>query len=1229
MFEKTCDIFLQQAYSSTKPIPSEDFLTYFKLLRKPKLQLMIKDTSSFMCYKEKLIEMEKNLAESTTIDTNKLILPLIGFAKIYVNFCQIDSNLMQIKLNAFPSMIFTQIFKFLQESISDSSENISNIEVFYQEIEEFIYEMNESIEENCLIIGNSSTIKLFHHILNILFNENLMNFPKHQQNIYKNITNINVFLYAKTNEENDKKLMIEEMFIRMNSPIKYMNITLENSQNINILSYFFLKLPQNQLSVILFNNPGISFTKDGILSENSQEFITKTMQNSMKLIRNVVGFLFRKSKEDLKSKTNIHRFMRIFLRNIVETVENPEVLTSVFYYQAFMNMIIEFLHQNKGESDNLYKGLLLDFIREFLISFIEIEGFLKGKKERILQLLGKEDEENREKTTTSTNLKKKKEKSIKNEKNQENEKIEEKNEKKEKMSTSTKKSRNSEENTRNSQENTRNSCSLCSLDLSSSSETTIISNFPSEKPSKSSEICLICYLKSLIPQLSLPKKPDFSLEKLLKTAKNPLFFYIFLYFLNEKSLNSSKFHSSRSFFLANLLYQCQISIKKSYIPYIIFFISSNFLQKTAISFIKDSSYFPNEFLIKFSLLSIDFSPEIEKFSEIFKNLLLVFSNENITIRNKVLDILLNIVGKKPEMIYEAKIQEIITQRVQDSAVSVRNSALMIIMKFFSDNFNEENGYFEILLERINDIDCNLRKKILGFFRENAKFLKKNEEIMKKVLKAAVYKIYDNEEIAALALNFTCSLIFESFEQGIAIKKLKKSEKLEKDENSEKNEKRGKIAKFSKFEKSENSENSEKSEKIEKPEKLKKGAKNEKLPKLEKLTKFEKMAQNKENIKRNIRLIRDLCIELKNNDWLNKVIKYSMKISKENTINESEIECFIGCLITDLAENHQKTGISEENLVNLEMLLGFSRYYPIFLQKELNFFTNYLKFLSDTSNLLSKKQENQAINTLFSLRKSSILLLLDILDSILSIKSEKEVKNSIFLSNFIEIEQFLIKFIQEEALEILHKSLKLLILSVKIATSNYFLIKNIYIQTYAFVLKKKLVFSVEKDQDNSVFSIDNLQNFMRCLYILTFLTRYFDISEFFDEEEREKPEFHEEKLIKIIFNELIFFCKYKNAIIEQTCIECIMILWEKLPILIFETRLFIEKYLMDVSEEKREIVEKIYSCFVNLLLRQDEKIQRQNSWKRENNKKKLENDKEKKWKGQKQKKKEAGFKKFNE
>jgi len=783
----------------------------------------------------------------------------------------------------------------------------------------------------------------------------------------------------------------------------------------------------------------------------------------------------------------------------------------------------------------MHKSFLLDFIKSFLLGFISMEQFLEGKKTKITNIL----QENQEKPSTSTKAKPKIKEKAKNIK---------------------KNSKNIDENLENEpslDKKPANSCEICNYELFDE-DFHIQSLQISDKKSHKSSICLCCYLEQLKDSLNFPSKPDFSLEKLFQIPQNPLYFHILLHIFNENSLKSFKFNSTRQFFLSDWLHQVLSKnlIKKPYIPILQSIISSNFNPKTAITFMKEVVYEPNEFLMKFVRTSLIFSEETIKISSALKSSLLLLSNENTAIRNKVLEIVQSIVNKSPEMIFNQKIQDIITQRVLDSTVSVRNSALNIIMRFYENNFIEENFYFEILLERLNDIDSGLRKRILGFFMDNVRTLKTSPMIMEKVLKAAVYKIYDNEEISFLALNVVCGLMFEGF-----------SDKIKKNPRSRK-----------------------KSEK-------------EKL--------LEYIESNV--IKKNIKACRDLCIILRNNDWLIKAIKHSAINQEKIQNSQEEIKGFIALLINDLAIKHTEKGILQENLVNLEMLLAFSKFYSIFLSQELNFLSNYLKYLAEMSLIMKKNDYSISFNEVLSMRKQAILILLEILDSLLLAQDENDVKNKTFVENFKEIEQLLIKFIQEEALEILHKALKLLISSVKKATENYFLIKNIYIQTYAFVLKKKATLDLSNKE---ALTADNIQHFMRSLYILTFLTRYFDISEFFDEEEQEKPEFQEENLIKIIYNELIFFCKFKHPIIEQTCIECLMILWEKLPILIFETRGFIEKYLADVSLENREIIEKIYQCFLNILLRHEEKIRRQNSLNRHMKNKLLEKQNKKKKKGKK-------------
>lgn len=1116
MFEKTCDIFLQQANPGTPMLTHTELPELFKHIRKSRLLDAIKDLNSFNYFKEKMIEMEKILIgeKESELDMNKLIFPLIGFAKVYTNFCYIDNILIQKKLNFFPNRIFTLIFKYLHENLNDVSPVI-NYSHLYEEISELLYEISEAVNEDFFIVGTTSYSKLYHHLLNLLFNEKISESgttAKKQSTLNKYVIEICIFLYTKTLEETDKKFMIDEIFARMQMTGRIpssLNIEVENRKKINVFSYFFLKAPQSQLFLYCNN---ISYSKDNELTESSQNLAIEYIQEAVKVIRNVVIVLFKKSKEDLKSKTNISKFLKIFLNDILTSFDSLELLTNGFYHQAFCNIIIDFVNTHKSETDGIYKNLLLDLIKMLLQHFITVNQFLEGKSQKFNEVfLGGEEK------STSTNLNKKPTK---------------KNPSKIKVSANL------------------NACDICKMIDLTDEEIRI----PSSNPEEKEAICITCFLRNLLQELAFPKKPDFSPEKLIKNPQNPLFFYLILHYLNQRALGSKSFASARQFFLFLWIFNLNEEkvVKKIYVDILDRLVSQNFNPKTILPFIKSSEYSPNEFLGKYIWNKIFFSPENERVYQAFQSVLLILSNESISIRNKVLDVIQSLIAFHPEYIFNRKIQEIITFRVLDNSNSVRISALEIIMKFYEKEWVEENYYLDLLLERLNDIDSGIRKKILYFFEENSKFLKENQGLREKISQAVVYKIYDNEEISGIASKITLILVFDSFKEKSLVKKKGKVNK--------------KTKKDSEF--------------------------------------YEDSTQ------KSYELCMSLSKTLKINEWFQRILKFNFLSSEEFILSESEIRLFIEKILKSLSDPHKQTILTEETLTNIDFLFAFSKYFPSLISQELNFFTNYLTHLSEITLLINEQSDKSSIASLISHRRQAILLLLEILDCVVtSIRDPFAIKKEDFLSNMKEIEMNLIQFTLEEALEVLHKALKLLISIVKNVTSNFFLIKNLYIQTYAFVLKKKLSLGKEKDSPSSL-TIDSLQHFMRCLYILTFLTRYFDISEFFDEEEKESPEYQEENLIKIIYNELVLFCQYKNPLIAQTCIECIMILCEKQPKLIFETRSFVEGYLLRSYEEKennegeKEVILKIYSSFLNLIVRHEEKIRRQNSMLRHLNNKKL-------------------------
>lgn len=1056
MFEQSLDVLLQQVYPSTAPLSPSTLPSLFKPIHTPHLLKCLKDSSSMSYYKEKTLEFEKLLTNDPLQDLSKLLYPLIAFSKVFSVFTKsqtpLESDLkgvLESNLTAFPSELFLKTFKALERPETN--------EFFFEEVGQFLLEFDLSLQRSSFPIGVSSCVKLFSGLLNLVFPLEIdrpFYWLDQKPGFYKYIGNILCFLFARIEEENDNKALLEELFIRLElnekQGVSIGEIALELKEQISLTSYFLMKVPLAYL-----------FVRNDWLKARPFESIKEWFAFSLKLIQKILILLFKKARVDIKGKTGTSRFLKVFLKEILIGLENPELAPSANYYrQAFCNLILESLNQIKPETECFYKSLMLDFIKILLLHLLETRDFIESKTQKLLI----EQEPN---TIIDKNL---------------------------------------------------SLCSKCHCLLQE--EDLKATSFDK------TALCLLCLIAYIKESLNLPQKPEFSLIKLTKTPYNPIFLHFQIQCFN---LNNQNTLPARQFLLCDWSKQLS-SFTKAYLPSIKALLEANTPISSIPAFLKAYPNSPNDIFLRYINLSLW---DLTKLLKVFYSLLLLLSNEGISIRNKVLEILQGLIQKVPEIAFEKKVMEIISQRVLDSSINVRTMAIGVIMRLYEHNGLEDSMYFGLMLERLGDVDSGLRKKILCFFLTNTSKIKSSDSLRKQALIASIYRIYDNEEIALIALKVAVVLIFETG------RKIKGNNK----------------------------------------EIMKNKGKNENIKNF--------------SLSKSLKVCRELCVELKNWEWLNKVVKYSA-FSEDMALDSKEIESFMSLAITELTLDNEINDkikakmLKEEDLANLELLLAFSKHYSVFLSKELGFLTHYLQYLYG----LIKQNPSDIVKTpikqVTPLRKPALLLLLDILDCFL--KDKKEFFNPI-IKQFEDIEQVLLKLIQEEALEVLHKALKLLIASVRSITENYFIIKNLFIQTYAFVLQRKLI-AIKAENTES------LQLFMRCLYILTFLIRYFDISLFFDENERLLPDYQESSLIKMISKELILFCDVRSNLIEIACLECVMVLWEKLPTLIFETRGFIERYLTHVSNENTsEILEKLYSGFLNLLLRHEEGIRRQNSLKR--------------------------------
>ena len=501
--------------------------------------------------------------------------------------------------------------------------------------------------------------------------------------------------------------------------------------------------------------------------------------------------------------------------------------------------------------------------------------------------------------------------------------------------------------------------------------------------------------------------------------------------------------------------------------------------------------------------------------ETLKNALIIFSNENVTLRTKVLDILQNLIHANPNLMENPQFLQIIENRIMDTSPTVRLTALSIIMKYLEFNYNER--FFLILIDRLNDIEIQIKKKLIIFLAEKyTTFKNEDSTTFKKILKAFAFKVYDIEEISETALNFLEEILF-----GVAVQPKKRG----------------------------------------------------------------KAKQNKAlDLNENIVLIKDLCLELSNHQWFQKLISKT-----SHAPNEKLIEQVLNCLIEQLLKKD-----SQDTNVYLILILGIAKYYPQIVFEEMKIMGNFLKFLYELKTHSTNPTDIQS-------RKINLLTIVEIFETTVDHYSELEeepLKNNKIKLIMIEVQNLLMKLIHEEFLEILHAALKLLIKVIEFSTQDFPLIKNLFVQMYAYVIKKK---SSLNQNNEEIIKIEELSNFeiqslMRSLYILTYITRYFDISEFLENS------FSEEEVLKTIYYELILFSKSKNNLIEETCVECLMILWEKKSDLVYEIKPHLEKYLIDQSAEKKSLVNRIYKFFILLLEKHEDKIKAHHDLTKEINKK---------------------------
>lgn len=502
--------------------------------------------------------------------------------------------------------------------------------------------------------------------------------------------------------------------------------------------------------------------------------------------------------------------------------------------------------------------------------------------------------------------------------------------------------------------------------------------------------------------------------------------------------------------------------------------------------------------------------------ETLKNALIILSNENVTLRTKVLDILQSLIQTNPNLMDNPQFSQIIENRIMDTSPTVRLAALSIIMKYLEMTYNDH--FFMILIERLNDIEIQIRKKLIIFLAEKyTTFKNEDSTTFKKILKAFAFKVYDIEEISETALNFLEEILF-----GVPVVQPKKRGKAKQTKAIDLNE--------------------------------------------------------------NVILIKDLCLELSNHQWFQKLISKTTHTSNEKLIGQA-----LNCLIEQLLTKN-----SQDTNTYLILILGIAKFYPQIVFEEMKIMGSFLKFLYELKTHNTTPADIQS-------RKINLLSIVEIFETTIDHYSELEeepLKNNKTKLIMTDVQNHLMKLIHEEFLEVLHAALKLLIKLIEFSTQDFPLIKNLFVQMYAYVIKKK---SSVNQKDGEVIQIEELSNFeiqslMRSLYILTYITRYFDISEFLE------SNFSEEEVLKTIYYELILFSKSKNNLIEETCVECLMILWEKKADLVYEIEEHLEKYLVDQSLEKKSLVNRIYKFFILLLEKHEDKIKAHHDLTKEINKK---------------------------
>jgi len=548
-----------------------------------------------------------------------------------------------------------------------------------------------------------------------------------------------------------------------------------------------------------------------------------------------------------------------------------------------------------------------------------------------------------------------------------------------------------------------------------------------------------------------------------------------------------------------------------------------------------------------SIFVLNMMTQYSKIITSLHELCLILSNEgSCSLRGKAINFLGEVAKTNTGVIVnDEEFMKLLEHRIYDSSSHLRLNALEVVTFILKKRFDsQQQGLFQLVLERCNDISPAVRKVVVAFMLEmlvhEESIEKDSGETLSLFFETFAKKAFDKEDISSTCFTALLHIMFSSFRpHDQTLKKL-----LPKAPSSA-----GGLASSAK----------------------KKSAKKNNTPGVDK----ELSIQMEQRFEKVLRLLNN-TFRVLGQEWYNKMLHETSKIG---ALDSKEIVQFISFLLGRVHKN------TEDKSLLFSILKPFSENFPAEFVPELTYFQVYL---NEYNQKMTSTNENMD-------ERRAVRQICEILQNVITNFNESFTITQI--KKFCSLEQELLQIAYRDTQILVSAALKTLCLSAKKITFNTAYVTDAFVKCYNLFTSRFHTnfipfrnFCSQKSEETTPEEVDNrlaefrpyLPSLIRSSYIVAYIIKFLGTKDLCS-----SLYIPEGEMVNSLYEKFCTFLSKSHGLIElnQAGIECVAALWDYNPILALKSKDIIYQYLApapSTSETLDRMQLQILSLFHNIL-----------------------------------------------